>query len=72
MKRRVLLLLTSLIAAAMMSVGPALAHSGNDNDCDWDGHRWWHDNGGDCGDDNGNGGVNIGKVTYRSTTGPWR
>ena len=69
MKRRVLLLLTALIAAAMMSVGPALAHSGNHHHCDWDGH-WWHGNGGDC-DDNGDGGVNIGQVTYRATTAPW-
>ena len=67
MKRRVLLLLTALIAAAMMSVGPALAHSGNDNDCDWDGHRWRHDNGDWC-DNNGNGGANIPHIIVHATT----
>jgi hypothetical protein len=73
MKRRVLLLLTALIAAAMMSVGPAFAH-GNHNDCRWDWNRGWHDhdNGDDCDDNNGGGGVNIGQVTYKATTGPWR
>jgi hypothetical protein len=74
MKRRVLLLLAALIAAAMMSVGPAFAH-GNHNDCRWDGNRGWHDhdnNRGDCDDNNGGGGVNIGQVTYKATTGPWR
>jgi hypothetical protein len=71
MKRRVLLLLTALIAAAMMSVGPAFAH-GNHNDCRWDGNRGWHDhdNGDDC-DDNNNrdGGPNIGRLTVKGTTG---
>jgi hypothetical protein len=72
MKRRVLLLLTALIAAAMMSVGPAFAH-GNHNDCRWDGNRGWHDhdnNRGDC-DDNNNrdGGPNIGRLTVKGTTG---
>ena len=57
MKRRVLLLLTALIVAAMLSVGPAFADGGND--CDWwDGHQWHHDcndNGDDNGDDGGEG-----------------
>jgi hypothetical protein len=71
MKRRVLLLLTALIAAAMMSVGPAFAH-GNHNDCRWDGNRGWHDhdNGDDCDDNNGDG-PNIGRITVNATTGPW-
>ena len=73
MQRRVLLLLTALIVAAMMSVGPAFAH-GNHNDCRWNENRGWHDhdNRGDCNDNNGGGGVNIGKVTYKGATAPWR
>ena len=60
MMRRVLLLLTALIAAAMMSVGPVFAHSGNHHHCDWDGHgndHWdeCHDNGDDGDDDDGDG-----------------
>ena len=75
MKRRVLLLLTALIADAMMSVGPAFAH-GNHNDCRWDGNRGWHDhdnNWGDCDDDNNNGGggPNIGRITVNATTAVW-
>ena len=68
MKRRVLLLLTALIAAAMMSVGPAFAH-GNHTDCRWDSNRGWHDhdNGDDC-DDNGNGGPNIPHIIVHATT----
>jgi hypothetical protein len=64
MQRRILLLLTALIVAAMMSVGPAFAH-GNHNDCRWDGDRGWHDhdNGDDCddnnGDDDGDGGLGF-------------
>ena len=68
MKRRVLLLLTALIVAAMMSVGPAFAHSGNHHDCDWDGHRWWHDNGDEC-DNNGHDGANIPRLIVNATTG---
>ena len=69
MKRRVLLLLTALIAAAMMSVGPAFAH-GNHNECRWDGHRWHdHDhNRGDCDDNNRGGGPNIPRVIVKATT----
>ena len=71
MKRRVLLLLTALIAAAMMSVGPAFAH-GNHTDCRWDANRGWHDhdNGDDCDDNNGDG-VNIGRITVNATTAVW-
>ena len=66
MQRRVLLLLTALIVAAMMSVGPAFAHGGHDCNRDW---RWWHNNRSDCDD---GGGVNIGHITYKATTAPWR
>ena len=66
MKRRVLLLLTALIAAAMMSVGPAFADSG---DCDWDGNgNWRHDNGDWCDDNNGGGGANIPHIILQATT----
>ncbi len=68
MKRRVLLLLTALIVAAMMSVGPAFAH-GNHNDCRWNANRGWHDhdNRGDCGDNRG--GPNIPRLIVNKTTG---
>ena len=72
MERRVLLLLTALIAAAMMSVGPAFAH-GNHTDCRWDSNRGWHDhdNGDDCDDNNNGNGVNIGRITVNATTAVW-
>jgi hypothetical protein len=52
-----------------MSVGPAFAHGGTHHDCDWDGHRWHHDNGDDRDDDGG--GRNIGQFIADATTSVW-
>ncbi len=69
MKRRVLLLLTALIVAAMMSVGPAFAH-GNHDDCRWNKNRGWHDhdNRGKCDNRGGFNPAKIGKIA----AGPFR
>ena len=70
MLRRVLVLLTAVVMAAMLSVGPAFADGGDGNNCHWDDWHWARKR--DDDDDDKHGGGGFGGFLYRVTTGPFR
>jgi hypothetical protein len=88
--RRISVLLVGVLVAMMLTMGTALAHSGNHTVChvkngkdetlrglthkQANRHINNHpkDYRGACDDGGGGGGVNIGKVTYKAATSPWR